>query len=114
MGSHAALQGWLRIKTTNTRFCCVKHYENYNTTHVEHQNWTRLVTNKTRHMVPVILSTFRNVLHNKTWFYLFLSVTNLAKLHGIPQCASISYVLDLIELLFNGWPEYDILKGRNM
>jgi hypothetical protein len=32
----------------------------------------------------------------------------------IVYCASISYVLDLIEFSFNGWPEDDLLKGRNM
>jgi hypothetical protein len=36
------------------------------------------------------------------------------KPHGISQCASISYVLDLIELLFNGWPDDGHLKSRNM
>jgi hypothetical protein len=56
----------------------------YNTTHVGHQKWTQLIIYKTQHTVSVIPSTFRNVLHSKNWFYLFLSVTNLVKLHGIP------------------------------
>jgi hypothetical protein len=32
--------------------------------------------------------------------------------YEIPQCTSISYVLDLIELLFNGWPEVGLLEGE--
>jgi hypothetical protein len=41
-------------------------------------------------------------------------VTDFVKPHGIQSCASISYVLDLIELLFNGRPDDGLLKGRNM
>jgi hypothetical protein len=32
----------------------------------------------------------------------FLSITTVVKPHVIPQCASISYVLDLIELFSDG------------
>jgi hypothetical protein len=38
-------------------------------------------------------------------FYSILFITMLVKPHGIPQFASISYVIDLTELLINGWPE---------
>jgi hypothetical protein len=41
-------------------------------------------------------------------------ITNFVKPHGIPHCASISYVLDLIELFSNRWPDDGLLKGRNM
>jgi hypothetical protein len=30
--------------------------------------------------------------------------------HGVPWCASMSYVLDLIELLINGWSEDGLLE----
>jgi DNA-directed RNA polymerase subunit N (RpoN/RPB10) len=97
----------------NTIVClfCYKEY-NYNTTHVEHQKVDTTRHIQTQHKISVILSTFRNVLHNNNWFYLILSITNLVKPHGIPQCASISHVLDLIELLFNGWPEDGLLEAE--
>jgi hypothetical protein len=33
---------------------------------------------------------FTRLVMDKSWFYLFLSITNLVEPHGIPQCASIS------------------------
>jgi hypothetical protein len=63
-------------------------------------------------MISVILPTYRLVLHNKNWFYSILSIANLVKPQGIPQYASISSVLHLIELLINGWPEDGLLEAK--
>jgi hypothetical protein len=43
----------------------------------------------------------------------FIHKTALVKSHGIPQGASTSYVLDLIKLLNNGWPEDGVLDAEH-
>jgi hypothetical protein len=49
---------------------------------------------------------------SKNCFYLILFLTILVKPYGIPQCATITYVMDLIELLINGWPEDGLLEAE--
>jgi hypothetical protein len=41
-----------------------------------------------------------------------LFITILVKPRAIPQCVSILYVTDLIELLMNGWPEDGLLEAE--
>jgi hypothetical protein len=47
-------------------------------------------------------------------FYCILFITILVKSHGIPQHANVSYtrIIDLIELLINGWPEDGLLEAE--
>jgi hypothetical protein len=43
---------------------------------------------------------------------MLLSITILVQHHGIPECDAISYGLDLIDLLTNGWREVCLLKAE--
>jgi hypothetical protein len=60
-------------------------------------------------MVSVILDISTCFTYQNS-FYFILFIPILVKPQGIPQCASVSYVIDLTELLINGWPDDGLTK----
>jgi hypothetical protein len=102
--------GFTRVVMDNTSQ--IKSNKSNNTAHVEHLKWTHFDICKPNDIISVVLPTYRLVLLYKNKFYLILPITTLIKPHRIPQCAGTLYVLDLIELLINWWPEDGLLEAE--